>query len=88
MRIRNERAVELAFDNHRLWDIRRWLIAEDEGVMQGDMWGIRITPVRGSSEYHYEPYVFETRSWNKRMYLHPFSTNEVNKGYLVQNPGY
>ncbi len=87
-RVRNERDVELAFDNHRLWDIRRWQIAEEEGVMQGDMWGIKITAIKGSSEYHYKPYVFETRSWNKRMYLHPFSTNEVNKGYLVQNPGY
>lgn len=88
-KVRHERDIELAFDNHRFWDIRRWMIAEEEGVMQGDMWGIRITAIPGnSSEYHYEPYVFETRSWNRRGYLHPFSTAEINKGYLVQNPGY
>ncbi|MCM1501821.1 MAG: RagB/SusD family nutrient uptake outer membrane protein [Bacteroidales bacterium] len=87
--VRHERDIELAFDNHRFWDIRRWMIAEEEGVMQGNMWGIRITKIEGNSrEYHYEPYVFETRSWNRRGYLHPFSTNEVNKGYLLQNPGY
>lgn len=88
-KIHHERDIELAFDNHRFWDIRRWLIAEEEGVMQGNMWGIKITKIEGnSSEYHYEPYVFETRSWNRRGYLHPFSTTEINKGYLVQNPGY
>ena len=26
--------------------------------------------------------------WFDRMYLSPFTLNEVNKGYLVQNPGY
>ena len=89
IKVRHERDVELAFDNHRFWDIRRWMIAEEEGVMQGNMWGIRITKIEGNSrEYHYEPYVFETRSWNRKGYLHPFSTNEINKGYIVQNPGY
>ena len=88
-KVRHERDIELAFDNHRFWDIRRWMIAEEEGVMQGSMWGIKITRIDGSTNrFHYEPYVFETRSWNRRGYLHPFSTNEINKGYLVQNPGY
>jgi hypothetical protein len=87
-KVRHERDIELAFDNHRFWDIRRWMIAEEEGVMRGNMWGIKITAIPGSSEYHYEPYVFETRSWSRRGYLHPFSTTEINKGYLVQNPGY
>ena len=88
-RIRNERAIELAFDNHRFWDIRRWMIAEQEGVMTGSMYGIKIYKLdNGSKEFRYEPYVFETRSWARKLYLHPFSTNEINKGYLVQNPGY
>ena len=87
-RVRNERAVELAFDNHRLWDVRRWMIAEEEGVMAGNMWGIKIYKIEGSSEFRYKPYVFETRSFPRRMYLIPFPTTEVNKGYLVQNPGY
>lgn len=87
-RVRNERAIELVFEDNRLWDIMRWLIAEDEGVMKGDMWGIRIYKITGSSEFRYEPYVFETRIFPKRMYLHPFLKTEVLKGYLVQNPGY
>ena len=87
-KVRNERAVELAFDGHRFYDIRRWMIAEEEGVMQGGIRGIKIYEIPGSTEYRYEPYIFETRSFNRKMYLHPFGTGEINKGYLIQNPGY
>lgn len=87
-KVRNERAIELAFDGHRFYDIRRWMIAEEEGVMQGGMLGIKIYQIPESTEYRYEPYVFETRSFSRRMYLHPFGTGEINKGYLIQNPGY
>lgn len=87
--IKNERAIELAFDNHRFWDVRRWMIAENEGVMSGGMYGIKIYWIAASpSEFRYTPYLYETRTFTRKMYLHPFSTNEVNKNYLVQNPGY
>ena len=97
--IRNERAVELAFDNHRFWDIRRWMIAEQDGVMLGNMWGITINLIDPSvtidnaeknlihSGFKYTPYVFETRKFLRRMYLHPISIDDVNRG-LLQNPGY
>ena len=68
--VRNERAIELAFDNHRFWDVRRWMINSSP------------------QEFRYTPYLYENRTFTKKMYLHPFSTNEVNKGYLIQNPGY
>lgn len=88
IRVRNERAVELAYEEHRFWDVRRWLIAENEGVMQGNFWGIKIFKIPGSTELKYQPFVFETRIFHRNMYLHPFLQGEVNKGYLVQNPGY
>ncbi|WP_195906764.1 MULTISPECIES: RagB/SusD family nutrient uptake outer membrane protein [Prevotellaceae] len=88
-KLRNERGVELAFEDHRFWDIRRWLIAEQEGVMRGKMYGLKISSVDGSkSKIHYEPYVFESRSWSRRSYLHGIMQNEVDKGYLIQNPGW
>lgn len=43
-------------------DIRRWMIAENEGVMQGKFYGIQISKIDGSSEVHYKPYVFENVS--------------------------
>ena len=87
-KIRNERTIELAFEDHRLWDIYRWMIAEEDGVMRGNMWGLNIYRIGTSNEYRYEPYVFETRTFNKSMYLHPMMQNEINKGYLIQNPGW
>jgi starch-binding outer membrane protein, SusD/RagB family len=88
-RVRNERAVELAFEEHRFWDIRRWLIANEEGVMKGAFYGLTITAVAGNAnEAAYKPVVFENRVWNDRQYLHPFPSGEIFKGYLVQNPGW
>lgn len=85
-RLRNERAIELAFEDHRFWDIRRLLIAEDEGVMRGQMSGLRIT--RNGTLFSWVPYVFENRTFNKNMYLHPLPLSEVLKGQLIQNPGW
>jgi hypothetical protein len=87
-RIQNERDIELAFEDHRFWDIRRWKIAERDGVMQGDFYGIKITQIGTTNNYSYLPYVFEKRTFAPRMYFNPFTQNEVLKGYLVQNPGY
>ncbi len=87
-RVQNERDIELAFEEHRFWDIRRWKIAEKEGVMQGDMYGIKINRIGTTNEFSYLPYVFEKRTFGPRMYFNPFTQNEVFKGYLVQNPGY
>lgn len=86
--IHKERAIELAFEDHRLWDIRRWMIAENDGVMKGNMYGVKITKITGSTEFHYQPFVFESRFFNRNMYLHPLPQKEVNKGYLIQNPGW
>jgi hypothetical protein len=59
------------------------------GVMKGDFYGLKINPADGDSgEYNYKPYVFETRIWYDKMYLHPFKIEEIYKGYLVQNPGW
>lgn len=88
-RVRNERTVELAFEEHRFWDIRRWLIAGEEGVMKGAFYGLKITAIPGNTtESAYLPVVFENRVWNNRQYLHPFPSGEIFKGYLVQNPGW
>lgn len=89
-RVRNEIAIEMLNDDHRFWDIKRWLIAEEEGVMKGNMDGLQITRTGTSPNFKYtwKPYTFETRTFNKNMYLHPFPLTEVLKGNLVQNPGW
>lgn len=86
-KIKNERAIELAFEDHRMWDIRRWIDAEKDGVMQGDFYGLKINKI-SDEQYSYEIYKFETRTFHRRMYIHPIVESEVNKGYLEQNPGW
>lgn len=90
-RVRNEIAIEMVNDDHRFWDVKRWVIAEEEGVMKGNFEGLQITRSGTSTanyKYAWKPYIFETRTFNKNMYLHPFPQNEVLKGNLVQNPGW
>ena len=86
-KLRNERAVELFFEEHRLWDIMRWKIAENEGVMQGNMRGIKIYK-DSETEYRWEPCIIEERYWKSCMYHIPFPQSEVDKGYIKQNPGW
>lgn len=84
-KIRRERNVELAFEEHRYFDVRRWKIAGQEGVMKGGMWGLKLT---GGASPTYKLEKFEDRKWEDKMYLYPFKQSEVDLGYLVQNPGW
>lgn len=94
-KIRNERSIELFAENNRLWDVMRWLIADkndpvtDKAILNGEMYGIRIIKQSDpSTEFSWEPIVFEVRSWSPKLYHWPIMQNEVNKGYIIQNPGY
>lgn len=86
--IRNERSIELAFEEHRFWDVRRWKTAGNEGVMSGKMYGLRLKQISGSSEFHFDQVVFEERVWNDKMYLYPIPNTEIYKQYMIQNPGW
>ncbi|WP_256013900.1 RagB/SusD family nutrient uptake outer membrane protein [Desertivirga xinjiangensis] len=84
--IQNERRVELAIEEHRYWDVRRWKIAEK--VSNKTLHGMRITP--DGTGYKYELInirtpVFVAPKW----YLWPIPQGEVNKTFeLEQNPGW
>ena len=76
-------------------DVMRWLIADQDdpvtgkAILNGEMWGIRIIKQPDpSTEFDWEYRLLEVRSWDPKMYHWPFMQNEVNKGYLIQNPGY
>lgn len=82
--IRKERRVELAFENHRFFDVRRWKIGEQ--TQNGPMYGLNI----GSDLPEFlKVVVFETRVFNKRHYFFPIPSNDVNNDKeLIQNPGW
>lgn len=82
--IRQERRVELAFENVRYFDTRRWKIAQQTDG--GPFYGMNMY-VNGND--FYKKTLIETRVFQKRDYLFPIPNNEVLKNnLLVQNPGW
>jgi hypothetical protein len=84
--IRNERRIELCFEEHRFWDIRRWKIAEN--VMNKPVKGIRIAKKEdGTFAYSYENAA--SSSFLPHMYWYPIPRVELwgNKA-LEQNTGW
>lgn len=88
--IRHERAIELAFEDHRWYDIMRWKIgASTIGVPMYGMDVIRNT----NGTFTYTPVVLGPtfqKVWVERQNLYPIPRAEVykSKGVLVQNPGW
>jgi hypothetical protein len=80
-RIRKERRVELAFEEHRFYDIRRWKIATQ--VMNRPAMGIAII----GGKFVRRP--LDVRNYSERMNLMPLPVTEVNNAPgIYQNPGY
>ncbi|HZF63360.1 MAG TPA: RagB/SusD family nutrient uptake outer membrane protein [Chitinophagaceae bacterium] len=75
MQIRNERRVELSFEEHRYFDIRRWGIAKD--VLNGPMYGMKIT--QNGNAFTYERIVFEERVFLDKMVVLPIPQSEIDK---------
>ena len=89
--IHNERRIELAFEEHRFWDIRRWKICEgnSDAVMQQPVRGVRITKQEdGTLTYSYEN-VADSKFDGSKMYWYPIPRNELfGNNKLVQNAGW
>lgn len=84
--IQHERRVELAFEESRFWDVRRWKIAgqtDDKGMN-----GMRVTK-DASGNFTYIPVLVRKRNFRDAMYLWPIPQSEIAKSSsLLQNPGY
>jgi hypothetical protein len=83
--IRNERRIELAFEEQRFWDVRRWMIADQtDNILT---MGMEVD--RNGASVTYKPFAVRQRNFRKAMYLWPFPQSEVAKSpELMQNPGY
>ena len=86
-RLRNERRVELAFEDHRYWDVRRWMIGPS--TLGGMIRGVRVTR-EANGTFKYAPYDVEKRLFLDKMYLYPIPQSEIVKtnGNIEQNPGW
>ena len=83
-RIREERFIELAFENQRAWDLRRWGIAED--VLSSPVYKMEVT-MNADSTFNYAKQKLEDRYFESRMNLYPIPQRDVNNG-LLQNSGW
>ncbi|CAL1518527.1 RagB/SusD family nutrient uptake outer membrane protein [Chitinophaga sp. MM2321] len=84
-RIRHERRIELAFENFRFWDVRRWGIGES---VFKTIYGMRITK-KNDASLSYEKFQLESRVYRPAFDLFPIPQSEMNRNTaLVQNAGY
>lgn len=83
--IQRERLIELAFEGHRFWDLRRWMLAHVELNKPITGWDYQ----QKSNEYYYRERVLFNQSFMTRDYFWPIWEREilVNRN-LVQNYGY
>jgi hypothetical protein len=81
-----ERFVELAFEGHRFFDVRRWKVADKYFT---NIRGMEITK-NADGTFTETPKTVQTRQWNDKMYLFPIPQSEILKsgGALTQNPGW
>jgi hypothetical protein len=98
-RYQNERRVELAYEEHRYHDARRWMIAPTT-VGRG-IKAIKVTatlkagksprvPYRNDSTVYTYTYVSvdntenETRKWDDKMYFRPISRDEIKRNVKLE----
>ena len=80
----NERFVELAFEGHRFFDLRRWKEAPEYLKTIKKMTITKNT----DGSLTYTPGTLETRTWKDAWYLFPFPQKDIMNCNYVQNPGY
>ncbi|MBM3419742.1 MAG: RagB/SusD family nutrient uptake outer membrane protein [Bacteroidetes bacterium] len=93
-KIKHERRIELAFEERRFWDLRRWKMGD---VLGAPIHGVKITPTAWDTStpprptaFTYEKVQVEERYWEDKMYWHPIPYDELIKynGVIKQNPGW
>ncbi|ARS39440.1 hypothetical protein CA265_07155 [Sphingobacteriaceae bacterium GW460-11-11-14-LB5] len=88
--IRHERAIELAFEDHRWYDIMRWKIGAQ--TIAVPMKGMDVVK-NSNGTFTYTPIVLGPtfqKTWTEAQNLYPIPRAEVykSKGVLTQNPGW
>jgi hypothetical protein len=98
-RYRNERRIELAYEEHRYHDARRWMIAPE--TLGRGVKDIHVDATLKAGKSPNVPYVYdptkytykytvedntsnETRTWKDKMYFRPISRDEVNRNASLQ----
>ncbi len=82
--IKNERRIELAFEEHRYYDVRRWMDIGD-----GFVHGVK-TIKNADNTFTYDPTIeAERKLFEPKHYFYPIPQVEINRNQLLrQNPGW
>lgn len=89
--IQREWAVEFFDENYRLHDVKHWRLPNIGSVLGGPIRAMAFNNgggVKLTGNTNYTDKVIYTMIWSPKQYLNPFPQTEINKGYLIQNPGY
>ena len=89
-RVRNERNVELAFENHRWWDFRRW---RTSNLLLNNWWPEKL---KTYFDIQQNAYRFErgicgkfSKTFDPKVYYERIDPSEISKNpNLIQNPSY
>lgn len=75
LRLKNERRVELAFEEHRFYDVRRWC-EPDEDLSATDS---RVSGMRITEDGRYERFHFDRNCFSNKYLKYPLPLDEVRK---------
>lgn len=87
-RIRNERRVELAFEEHRFYDVRRWKIAME--TENEPAYGMEVVKQPNGTLVYTTKVALAGRKFEEKHYWLPIPRAEIQalNGKIQQNPGY
>ncbi|MBC6491346.1 RagB/SusD family nutrient uptake outer membrane protein [Flavihumibacter stibioxidans] len=90
--IRTERRIELSFENHRYFDVRRWKVADQPEHHQGGaFYGMNMDKgtALGDVAFHQRTVALTKSAWDRRNYFWPVPQADIDRNkQLVQFPGY
>ncbi|MDQ0108641.1 hypothetical protein J2T02_003780 [Chitinophaga terrae (ex Kim and Jung 2007)] len=85
-KVQNERRVEMAFEEQRYWDVRRWNLGTQ--LFNGPVRGVNITRT-APGVFQYAPFTLESRVFLPHMNRYPIPDAEkIKSPSLVQTPGW
>lgn len=86
--VRNERRVELVWEEHRFWDVRRWKILDQTDKLVTGMEIIK----NGPNDFTYERFIVNRRNaWQDKFRIFPIPLSETSiipDFNMNQNPGW
>lgn len=90
--VRLERTIELMYEGHRYWDVRRWKVADDpESHQTGEFHGMNMEGGASLSDpvFHQRKVAFKRAEWQDKYYFYPVPQSEIDRNkVLVQSRGY